>query len=269
MKNLYLLMVVSLLIFSCKDENKDPQPIIHDTIPISEETARIMNYPVPFKEVLKVHGGIERWNDMKNLCFEIAKQSGAETHTISLQDRRTKIESEKWSIGFNGKDVWLLQNQENTYKGNPRFYYNLMFYFYAMPFVLGDEGINFEEIKGTELDGEVFEGIRISYDEGTGNSPRDEYILYYHPETHQMEWLGYTVTYNENETSDEWRYIKYSEWQEVNGLQLPKMLTWYTVENGKPIQARNNVIFEKVTITETELDDSVFEIPEGSVVITP
>ncbi len=269
MKTISLLIVASLLVFACKEEKKDPQPIIHDTIPISQETARLMNYPVPFKEVLKVHGGMERWSDMKNLCFEISKQNGSETHTISLPNRRTKIESEQWSVGFNGKDVWLLQNQEEAYKGNPRFYYNLMFYFYAMPFVLADEGINYEEVKGTELDGEVYEGIRIYYDAGIGNSPKDEYILYYHPETHQMAWLGYTVTYNDNEASDDWRFIKYSEWQEVNGLQLPKTLTWYTIENGKPIQARNNVNFEKVTITESELDDSVFEIPVGAVVIIP
>ncbi|MBT8263072.1 MAG: DUF4292 domain-containing protein [Bacteroidia bacterium] len=267
MKTFYLLFVASVLMYACKEQNKDPQPVIHDTISISEETARIMNYPVLFKEVLKAHGGLERWSEMKNLCFEFSKLNGAETHTVSLPDRRTKIESEKWSIGFNGKDIWLLQNQEEAYKDNPIFYHNLMFYFYAMPFVLGDKGLSYEEVKGTELDGDVYEGIKISFDPGIGNSPNDEYIIYYHPETHQMEWLGYTVTYNENTSSDEWRFIKYSEWQEVNGLKLPKTLTWYNVENGKPIQARNNVNFEKVTITETKLDDSVFEIPEGSKVI--
>jgi hypothetical protein len=268
MKIISLLFVACLLLIACKEERKDPQPVIHDTIPISEETGRLMNYPVPFKEVLKVHGGMDRWNDMKNLCFEIPRQNGTETHTISLPDRRTKIESEQWSMGFDGTNVWLLQNQEEAYKGDPGFYYNLMFYFYAMPFVLADEGINYATVKGTELDGEVYEGIRIRYDAGIGNSPKDEYILYYHPESHRMEWLGYTVTFNDGETSDNWKYIKYSEWQEVNGLQLPKTLTWYTVENGIPIQARNNVSFDKITITETVLDQSIFDTPEAAEVIS-
>jgi hypothetical protein len=269
MKIANLLIAGVLLMYSCKETNKDSQPVIHDAISISETTARQMNYPFSLKEVLKVHGGMERWSEMKNLCFEIPRRNNTETHTVSLPDRRTKIESEQWSIGFNGDDLWLLENEKESYKENPRFYYNLMFYFYAMPFVLGDAGIKYGEVKATELDGEVFEGIRIGYEQGIGNSPKDEYILYYHPETYRMEWLGYTVTYSENETSNDWKYIKYSEWQEVNGLLLPKILTWYTVENGKPIQARNNLRFEKVTLTETKLDDSVFEIPEGATVITP
>jgi hypothetical protein len=268
MRVIILLIVVSSLCFACKEDTKDPQPVIHDTIPISEETAQMLKYPVSLKEVLKVHGGIDRWNDMNNLCFEITSRSGTEIHTISLPDRKTKIEAAYWSMGYNGEDVWFQQNRENAYKGNPEFYHNLMFYFYAMPFVIGDPGIEYHEMKATELDGEVFEGIKISYEEGVGASPEDEYILFYHPETYEMAWLGYTVTFDENEKNDNWKFIKYSEWQEINGLKLPKTLTWYTVENGKPIQARNNMEFEKVTLTETVLEDSVFDVPASAKVLT-
>jgi hypothetical protein len=223
-----------------------------------------LNYPVSLVQVFKAHGGIDRWKDMTGLSYDLVDHNKVETHTISLKDRKTRIEGGQWAIGFDGTEVWKLEQEENAYSGDPVFYYNLMFYFYAMPFVLADGGINYEELKATELDGEVFEGIKISYNEGVGNSPKDEYILYYHPETHQMTWLAYTVTYNQAKSGQDWRYVKYSEWQEVNGFILPKTLTWYTVQDGKPVQARNYRNFENIVFSEQEIDDAFFEIPEGA-----
>ncbi|MCW5521024.1 hypothetical protein J1N09_14335 [Aureitalea sp. L0-47] len=264
MNPLRLLLVVCLLYISCNEQKRDDQSVIHDTVSISDINKTALDYPVSLKQVFRAHGRIDQWIDMRSLTFDMLNQNKVETHTISLKDRRTKIEAEQWAIGFDGNEVWKLEQSQNAYRGDPVFYYNLMFYFYAMPFVLADEGIIYEELKATELEGEVFEGIRISYNEGVGNSSKDEYILYYHPETHMMTWLAYTVTYNDDQPNKDWRYIKYSEWQEVNGLKLPKTLTWYTIQDGKPIQARNYRNFENVTLSETEINDSFFEMPEGA-----
>jgi len=51
-------------------------------------------------------------------------------------------------------------------------------------------------------------------------------------------------------------------------VDLPKKLTWYHVENGTPTNERNDLKFEKVTLTETKLEASVFDKPEGAVVVT-
>lgn len=204
---------------------------------------------------------------MNNLCFEFEKPNGVEKHTVSLKDRRVKIESPSWSIGYDGADVWLDQKEEEAYKGNARFYHNLYFYFYAMPFVLGDDGITYTELEPTELEGKMYDGVKVSYGDGVGDSPKDEYILYFDPETKVMSWLAYTVTYRTNEKSDRWSYIKYSKWNPVNGLTLPKSLAWYQVEDGKPTEMRNEVEFSKVTITETQLEDAMFEKPAEAVVV--
>ena len=263
MKRITLLLVVFVLLLSCKEDKKEPDPVIHDTVPISEVESTGTNYPVSLNQIFKVHGGLEAWQAMRSLNYQITSRTGSETHTISLMDRKARIDSKHWSIGFDGTDVWKLERRENAYRGDPVFYYNLMFYFYAMPFVLGDEGINYEELKATELEGEVFEAIKISYNEGIGNSPKDEYILYYHPESYEMSWLAYTVTYEDDQPNEDWRYIKYGEWQEVNGLKLPKTLTWYTVLEGKPVQARNYRTFENVNTSEIEIEPAIFEMPEG------
>jgi hypothetical protein len=267
MKKLSILFVSALLLVSCKnatEEKVDMNETEKETSIAMKETA---DYPAPMQAVFEAHGTMAEWNKMHNLCFEMDGKNGNETHTISLHDRRSKIETKDWSIGYNGDDVWLLENDPGSYKGNARFYHNLMFYFYAMPFVLGDDGIQYKIMPLTELDGTNYKGVKVSYEAGVGDSPKDEYILYFHPDTNQMEWLGYTVTFGKDATVDDWHFIKYDEWTEVNGLLLPKKLTWYNVEDGKPTDERNDLRFKKITVTETTLEDSVFEKPESAVVV--
>ena len=81
-------------------------------------------------------------------------------------------------MGFDGNSTWL--DQDSTYfKGNVDFYYNLYFYFYAMPFVLGDNGILLEDAKSISFQNKDYKGIKVSYEANVGSSPDDNYILYY------------------------------------------------------------------------------------------
>lgn len=268
MKKLGLFMLLSFALVACKNEQKENDSlVIHDTVDISETETDKNEYPNEIARVFEAHGGISTWQHMNNLCFEMDGRGGTEIHTTDLKNRKAKIEHQDWSIGYNGSDVWLLQNKEDAYKGNARFYHNLMFYFYAMPFILADDGIVYSEVEPTELDGIVYKGIKVGYDTGVGDSPEDEYILYYDPQTYKMTWLAYTVTYKTNEPSDKWSYIKYDTWQEVNGLILPEKLTWFNVKDGKPTDERNDMLFNKVTVSKMKLDANVFAKPEAALVV--
>jgi hypothetical protein len=76
-----------------------------------------------------------------------------------------------------------------------------------------------------------------------------------------MAWLAYTVTFGKNEKSDRFSYIKYDQWENVNGLILPKKLQWYQVENGVPTTMRSERSFIKPTSTVTQLDPKIFIKP--------
>ena len=133
-----------------------------------------------------------------------------------------------------------------------------MFYFYAMPFVLADDGIIYGDIDPLEFEGTTYPGISISYNEGVGSSSNDEYFIYYDPETYQMAWLGYTVTYFSKEVSEEVKWIRYAEWEDFEGISLPTALTWYKYENFLPSEPRNRVEFVDVTLGIEPLPDRVF-----------
>lgn len=279
MKKLIPTLLVLLALVACKNDKSNTSEIdanassTVDTLKDSSEkntseTNLAKAYPEELLSVFKTHGGLNHWKKMNNLCFEMKGSDGLETHTVSLHDRKSKIENKKWSIGFDGSEVWLLKH-ELGYEGNPRFYHNLMFYFYAMPFVLADPGINYTSVEPTELQGKKYEGIKISYNDGVGDSSKDEYILYYNPDTYVMEWLAYTVTFRDQKQSNDWHFVKYEKWQEVNGFQLPRKMVWWNVKDGKPSEAKSSLKFGKVALTETKLDAAIFEKPSEAEYVKP
>jgi hypothetical protein len=261
MKKAALLIVFLTFVLSCKNEQKSPDYKDEDL----NVTTSI--YPDPISKVFDAHGGIDIWNRFNGMYYEIEKPVFNERHTINLKSRKSVINAEHFMLGFDGTGVWLKEIDSVTFKKNPRFSYNLMFYFYAMPFILGDDGINYSKAPSLQWEGIDYPGILISYEAGIGESPEDEYILYYHPVSYEMTWLAYTVTYFSNEKSKEFHFIKYNDWQTVEGVYLPQTLQWYNYENNQPTKLRNTVRFVNVKLTDHIPDDQIFESVEGAKII--
>ncbi len=261
MKNTALLLMTIVLFFSCKQDTKT-NDYKSETLDVSTSI-----YPENISKIFEAHGSLDSWNTMQSLVFTMPKSDGDEITTTNLKSRESLVEMPSHTIGFDGNELWLLQKDTTSYKDNPRFYYNLMFYFYAMPFILADDGIFYKDVEPLRFDGQDYPGILISYDAGVGESSDDEYILYYNPETYEMEWLGYTVTYFSKEKGREFHFIKYSDWQNVDGLKLPKTLTWYNYENNQPTTKRNDVNYVNVSISLDKSEDSLFEKPDDAKII--
>ena len=135
------------------------------------------------------------------------------------------------------------------------------------PFVLADEGIIYSQTEPLSYEGVDYPGIRISYNDGVGVSPKDEYFIHYDAQTNQMAWLGYTVTYFSGEKSKKISWIRYNDWQEINDFVLPKSLTWFTVDDGKLVAPRNTREFADVVLTQDEPDADLFAPIEGAEIV--
>jgi len=251
---------------SCKENAKATKT---ETEPLKAVVEVTDNYPEALKKVFDAHGGLESWKEKHTLTFEIAKPNAREKHTIDLHNRRDKIEIEEVTMGFDGNEIWL-RDEEGNYKGNPAVYHNLMFYFYAMPFVLADAGINYATTEDLEYDGKSYPGIHISYDAEIGASPKDDYYLHYDPETYQMAWLGYTFTYGSDKKSDDVRWIRYKDWMTIDDIILPEFLTWYNSEGRTIKDAKDPLPFEQVSLKASSKPDAFYARPENAkVVIKP
>jgi len=264
MKKSILAIFGMFLIIACKDDKKSTKTTETTQKEVKTTTKK---YPESLQKVFDAHGGIDQWNAAQTLVYEMVKPDATEKHITDLHARKTRLEGKNFTIGYDGKDVWLAQKDTTAFKGNARFYHNLYFYFYAMPFVLGDDGITYTEVENLVFEDRSYPGYKISYGNGVGDSPEDNYFIYYHPETYQMEWLGYTVTYFNGEPSTKISYIRYSDWQNVNGVVLPKTLTWYKTEENKITEVRNAVEFTNVSLSEKMMDQSLYERPEDAVIV--
>lgn len=254
MKKVLLLLMIVISV-SCKNETKkdSKKEVIVD---VEKES-----FPDELGKVFEKHGGIKTWRKAQVLSFN----KGKEIHTSDLKSRKIVINTPEYSLGFDGKEIWLYEVVKGSYKGTPAFYYNLYFYFYAMPFVLADDGIIYEKVADLSFEGTNYPGYKISYRSDKGTSPDDNYMIYYNPKTYQMEWLGYTVTFKSKKPSDKFKLIRYNKWVNVNGLVLPAEITWYNKdENGTPTEpSKKATQFTLPLISKGTLADSFFEKPNN------
>ncbi len=263
MKKFGVIILVSVIAFSCKQDSKSPE-----TEDVKEEIIEkaVNGYPETLVKVFDAHGGLDKWKTFLGLYFEIERSDYQEKYTVDLKDRRSRIEYKSHVLGYDGKDVWVKNLDTLDFKGNPRFYYNLMFYFYAMPFILGDDGIRYAEADPLNYEGTEYPGISISYDSGVGESPEDEYILYYNPRTFRMEWLAYTVTFFTKAKSDRLSLIKYHAWNDVDGLQLPSVLQWHEFTDGAVSTQINEMFFVNAKLQADIPADENFTVVEGAAI---
>lgn len=252
------ILFFAIVIGACKPGSKKEE--IQERID-DEIIQSVQRFPKALEKVFDAHGGLESWKTKRTLVYEMPKGDNSETHTIDLWSRKDRVDSKQFSLGFDGNEVWLLDT-DKKYKGNAGFYHNLMFYFYAMPFVLADGGIIYSHTQDLVYDGKNYPGIRIAYESGVGTSSKDEYFIHFDSKTHQMAWLGYTVTYRTGEKSETVKWIRYNDWQTIEGLVLPKSITWYNFEGTKILDARNTVQFENIIIGETSKPDDFYGKPD-------
>ena len=258
MKQLSTVLIL-LLVAACKQTPKDHPKIEPQESAVTQE----VKYPQSMSKIFEAHGGLELWTKQRTLTFSMERPDFTERHTVDLYSRKDRIDSGEFTMGFDGQQVWL-QDENDNYEGNPGFYHNLMFYFYAMPFVLADDGIVYGHTEDLVFEGKHYPGIQIAYNDGVGVSSKDEYYIHYDPRTYRMAWLGYTVTYKSGEKSDNIRWIRYSNWIDVEGLLLPKSINWYTYENRTPLEPRNTVTFDDITLSTEKNPDSFYAKPESA-----
>lgn len=259
---IYLLLFLALVL-GCKHEPDKQSKDVVNTETASTVSKR--DFPPQIKDLFEKHGGYERWAQQGYLQFTLPKPDLPEIHHIALKSRKDLITTDKYRLGFDGQKVWVKQDSA-YFGGNPRFYHNLMFYFYAMPFVLGDSGVIYEPAEDLVYKDTVYSGFKISFEDNVGETPEDNYFLYIHPKTGRMAWLGYTVTFFTGQTSDKVSWIHYAGWDEFNGLLLPTRLEWHDYKDGKLGDMTRTVRFTDIKLQENIPENITFSMPESAMV---
>jgi hypothetical protein len=223
--------------------------------------AGLTSHHIPqITKIFDAHGGFANWSKLKMLSYKM----GGSTTLTDLQNRYTRIESENQTVGFDGKQVWVYPASEDADKQRMR--YNLMFYFYAFPFIVGDPGVNYEALEPIDLQGTSYDAVKITFDNGVGDASNDSYIICSDPTSGRMHWLMYTATFG-GEPKDNYSLIKYEGWTELGGVVLPTSLQWVHYKDGVVGDPKGEAVrFENIEVAQEYPSIDQFEMPEGAAI---
>ena len=227
-------------------------------------------------ESYKAHGGLDTFKGYGTLEYDQQMElrgivNLSDNQLFDLQSRKALITSDNYKVGFDGNEAWITPNVE-ALGIPPRFYALTPFYFFGLPFLFSDPGANLESLGTKELNGKEYDVVKVTYDAGIGDTPDDDYVAYIDKDTNQIEILHYIVTYPplmQGKTIDELERhaAVYEEWQEVDGLIVPKKLSFYEWSDDKLGEsAVGSMTFEDVSFKKEIPDPKVFLKPEGAIV---
>ena len=225
-------------------------------------------------ESYEAHGGLETFKSYSTVEYD---QEMAIDGIVSLKDhqvidllsRMTLINSDAYILGFNGDEAWIKPNME-ALGIPPRFYSSTPFYFFGLPFLFADPGVNVESLGTKELDGKKYNIVKVTFDSNIGDTPDDDYVVYMDQETNEIKIVHYIVTYPplmQGKSIDELERhaAVYEEWQEVDGLKVPKKISFYQWTDDKLADtSAGYMLFENVSFKKEAPDSTIFEKPEGA-----
>ncbi len=220
------------------------------------------SYPASFTKLLQAHGGLEKWNSFNTLEFDLVnpEDSSEEHHIIDLKLRKDMVLGDSFKIGFNGKDVWVAPNKKAFPGKSARFYHNLFFYFFSIPFVLADPGVNYQDDTVT-LDGKQLPCIKATFNTGVGDADKDYYKMIIDPDTNRLTSLLYTVTYFTGKAHERFNLLRYEDLQTIEGLLFPGKLVGYQYADGIVGEKRYEYLFKNIILKKEPPPETLFAVP--------
>ena len=234
------LIVLSIIIISCKSEKRDEKELI-----------KAVSYKNKGHEL--VSKMIEKVGDYKTLRN---KKDVVYTYTYQTPDGKTDISTEKYIFdgelsygkyeqhqrtlgdlngpieqGFDGKDFWLKHNDQvlNDSIALKKVAFNrpTNFYWFTMFQKLMDQGVAYEYIGEKTIDSLTYDVVKVSFNFGDAK-PTDIYQLYFNKKTTLVDQFLFTVAdYGAMDTPN----LMVLEYEEVDGMLFPttrkyKKSTW-------------------------------------------
>jgi len=261
----FSILIISLFVLGCQPSDKPKEETADKSSDLKEGKLEMSQYPELLQKALAAHGGLNTWKKYGSLKYNKVNAEGdSESQLINLNNRRVFIDRDSVQIGFNGSEVWVSPDLASYGKGSARFYHNLHFYFFGIPFLLADPGINYEDVGTKTINNKSYRALKITYNEGVGDSDSDVYIALFNPESFKLELLLYTVTYYSGEKTDSYNALMYPEWQRVDGLLVPKQYVGYQFKNDSLGDKRYSASFESILFAKTEPLDDLFQMPTNA-----
>lgn len=228
---------------------------------------------------MNAHGGLKKWYSNGPISFHfnykpLSNKPGRNTYVVmdtwSARARHKHPVDTTMQFGWNGQQVWTNTKDSTAFPFDIRFWALTPYYFSALPFVLDGEGVNLEQLNQKEFKGNMYDVVKVTFDEGTGDAPDDYYILYFHAVNHKLAVIRYIVSYPEyfeekGQHSPE-KFMELTGSQTVDGITLPiGYKTYMLADNEEPGEHVTNIELTEVSFL-PKLPSAYFDTPEGAFV---
>lgn len=225
---------------------------------------------------LEAHGSLAKWRSFGGVEFDLTSKSAGgakkDHQLFDLKQRTGLITNDRYTLGNDGKEVWIKPGLDALGGTPPRFYMGTPFYFFGMPFVFADPGAKQESLGKKTFHGQDYDAVKITFAKGTGDTPDDFYTAYIDPASGHLKLAVYVVTYpkmRQGRSIDqlEPHAIVFEEWQTAEGLLVPRVARYYKW-TGMDIEgaALGTLEFSNVHFTVPPPDPAKFARPADAVI---
>jgi hypothetical protein len=108
----------------------------------------------------------------------------------------------------------------------------------------------------------VYRRVSVAFGSDVGESPDDQYILWFKKSDNLLSMINYSVTYFDPTNSSKFNAMVYDDWQTVGDLKLPAKWTSYKWENDSLGDKRGSTLITDVSLREGSPGDMLFQKPE-------
>ena len=233
-------------------------------------------------KMIEAHGGFDMWAKCPTVSFDthLKVDFGGgnwvefwEKVTVEQGTRRAYAElpnadGTSGSIAFDGENAWSAGNLQGISNAPARFTAWRDFYLFNVPWLTQDAGVILGEPGKATIPNDAKEYITVpmNFEDGTGDTSKDTYVLYIDPDTYRLKATEYGMTFKsmlpEGADSSPHSVFVWEETTEVGGLLVPTKYNVYWKEGGALVTAGevSNWSFDKA------FDESRMKMPSDGTV---
>lgn len=228
-------------------------------------------------QAIEAHGGLTRWFSNGPLAFQFNYQpldGGTPRNTYEVADywsARTRHEMMDTLVeyGWNQQHAWV-HPADFDMPYNARFWSLTPYYFVGIPFVLADEGTQFELLGEQTHENRAYDAIKVTFGENVGDAPDDYYVIYVDQETKRVGVTRYIVSYpgyfpDRGHLPE--KFMDWRDYQTVNGITLATGFDTYWWKEEQPAEHITEIEITRAEF-KTDIASSHFETPEDARILT-
>ena len=184
-----------------------------------------------FVEQIKKAQHVDLFYKQKAVAFDIETSVNGKTTTATLttmtNSGKIRLQyADGKTVVFDGKKIWLNSTDASAYR-QARFDVFMWQYFFMAPFKMDDAGTNWQLLTDKTLDDTDYARAKLTFKNGTGDTPNDWYIVHRNKATDFLTAMAYIVTFGNKAISEAEKRasgITYDDFMTVDGVQFAT--TW-------------------------------------------